>query len=195
MKTRKWFKGVCAALAVVLLLPALCIPAFAAGENSIFTLTAKVDSTKIVKDGAAYDMYTYTGGQAALQQDTDGTLWIPIRIVSEMAGLTVVWNGQEDSITLTDPVTGDYWIIGIDWDFAAKYNAAGEMLTQHWMYKIAALRGGAAYITIQDIAALYGFQIYDREYNGDTYAVITNQPLTLAYSQITALCAAASALL
>lgn len=195
MNTGKTFRWFCGVLIMALLLAALSLPAFAAEKSGVFVQTAKVGSTKIVKDGAVYDMYTYTGGQAALQQDADGTLWVPVRIVSELAGMNVVWDGQEDTVKLTDPVTGDYWMIGIDWDFAIKYHADGELLTQHWMHKLARMRGGAVYISIQDIEAIYGFQVYERVYEGDTYVVVTNQPLTMSYAEITALCETAAALL
>lgn len=195
MKKTNICKWLCMMTAAMIMMTMMCAPALAATNSSVFVQTAKVGSTKIVKDGAAYDMYQYTGGQAVLQQDTDGTLWIPVRIVSELAGLSVTWNSEARTVTLTDPETGDYWVITIGGDFAMKYNAAGVLLTQRWMAELAELRGGAAYICIEDITAIYGFQVYERIYNAETYVMITNQALTLSYNEITALCQEAALLL
>lgn len=185
MRTRK---NICALLTVLLWVQTFYLPVSAQQNNSFFVQTARLGSSKIIKDSNVYDMYQYTAGQAVLHQDASGTIYVPIRIIAELAGLSVDWNDEEKMAAVTDPVSGSYWKIGIGRDFAMKYNASGELTGQHWMYKPAELRNGITYITLQDIQAIYGYQVYERIYEGNTYVIVTNYALALSYSEITELC-------
>lgn len=192
MKINKFFSTT---LVIVILLQFLCLPVFAEEDSTPFIQTAKVGSTKIVKNGIDYDMYNYTGGVAVLQKEADGTIIIPIRIVSELAELNVAWDGEAHKITLTDPVTEEYWELHINAEWAVKYNSAGTQIGLHYMSWFPELRGGATYISIDDIPALYGFQVHERDYENDTYVIISNKSLTLTAQEITALCEEASELI
>ena len=160
------------------------------GENGIGAYTVnlalsmdylilKYNSPYSVFNGNKIENTQYSGGYAtATVTLNQGVSMIPVRFLCEVANLHVAWNENTQTVTVTNPSTGEYVCMMVDNRIVVKYSRTGEKLNEWELPMVPQIINGITMIPLRAVSECLGYYVEYAEKDYGTYIIISSTPQT-----------------
>ena len=142
-------------------------------------LILKYNSPYSVFNGNKIENTQYSGGYAtATVTLNQGVSMIPVRFLCEVANLHVAWNENTQTVTVTNPSTGEYVCMMVDNRIVVKYSRTGEKLNEWELPMAPQMINGITMIPLRAVSECLGYYVEYAEKDYGTYIIISSTPQT-----------------